>query len=148
MRHASDEAKSGGAERQAVCGGVGAGRSMDEKTGQTWELVWIGGLLRLQVSRGHSFGVSRLFRRDAFRCPVWHRVMGWLREWGAEALKSGRCERRESGPLGKHRRVGFFRAHPEIYSRDFDAVLLDPRSMQEAHAMPRPQHKQVLLPAH
>ena len=31
-----------------------------------------------------------------------------------------------------------------FYARDFDAVSLDPRSMQETHAMPRPQHKQVI----
>ena len=31
-----------------------------------------------------------------------------------------------------------------FYARDFDLVSLDPRSMQETHAMPRPQHTQVL----
>ena len=61
---------------------------MDEKTGKTWGSVWIGGLLPEDIVDDAEFR-----RRDAFRCPVRHRVMGWLREWEA-----GRCERRESGP--------------------------------------------------
>ena len=77
-----DEAKSGGSGETGGLCGVGAGRSMDEKTGKTWGSVWIGGLLPENIVDDAEFR-----RRDAFRCCVWHRVMGWLREWEAEVWK-------------------------------------------------------------